>query len=123
MKPGQRSLDGYSRRGLQHHVFPGCDAAVVFVPGGQSPAPEIQAALDRAGRQRWYPVPGGHEAKVEYHSVAGSEHLFRFEKGGWDHEHCDFCSRSIPAGKTCWTTPDRDFVVFCDECYEKLRTE
>lgn len=122
MKPGQRSLDAYSRRGLQHHVFPGCDAAVAFIPEGQSPAPDIQAALDRAGRQRWYPVPGGHEAKVEFHSVAGSQHLFRFEKGGWDHEHCDFCSQPIPAGRACWTTPDRDFVVFCEGCYEKLRT-
>lgn len=121
MKP--RSLDSYFRRELQHHVFPGCDAAVAFVPEGQSPGPEIQIALERAGRQRWYPVPGGHEAKAEYHSIAGHEHLFRLEKGGWDHEHCDFCSQSIPAGQTCWTTSDRDFAVFCEQCYEKLRKE
>lgn len=121
MRP--RSLDSYCRHGLQHHVFPGCDAAVVFVAQGQAPAPEIRAALERAGRQRWYPVPGGHEAKVEYHNVTGSQHLFRLEKGGWDHEHCDFCSQPILAGQTSWTTPDRDFVVFCEQCYEKLRTE
>ena len=123
MNSGQRSLDGYSKGGLQHYVFPGCDAAVIFVPEGQAPAPEVQAALNQAGRQRWYPVPGGHKAKVEYHSVAGRQHLFQFEKGGWDHEHCDFCSQSIPAGQTCWTTPERDFVVFCEECYSKLKTE
>lgn len=117
------SLDNYSKRGLQHHVFPGCDAAVVFVPEGLSPEPDVQTALKRAGRQRWYLVPGGHEAKVEYHSIAGSERLFRFEKGGWDHEHCDFCAQSIPAGQTCWTTPDRDFVVFCEQCYKELRQE
>jgi hypothetical protein len=123
MNSGQRSLDDYSKRGLQHHVFSGCDAAVVFVPEGQSPTPEVRTALERGGRQRWYPVAGGHMAKIEFHTAAGSEHLFQFEKGGWDHEHCDFCSQSIPAGQTCWTTPDANFVVFCEECYRKLKPE
>jgi len=123
MNSSRRSLDDYSKRGLQHHVFPGCDAAVIFVPEGERPSPEVQAALDRAGRQRWYPVAGGHMAKAEYHTVAGSERLFQFEKGGWDHEHCDFCPQSVAAGHTCWTTPDKDFVVFCEDCYSKLKAE
>ena len=118
-----RRLDAYSKRGLQRHVFPGCDAAVVFVPDGHTPPPEVRAALERGGRQRWFPVAGGHLAKIEYHTAAGSEYLFQFEKGGWDHEHCDFCKGSIPAGHTSWTTPDRDFVAFCEECYNKLKEE
>jgi len=123
MNSGKRSIDDYSKDGLQHHVFPGSDAAVVFVPEGQSPAPEVRTALERGGRQRWYPVAGGHMAKIEFHAAAGSEHLFQLEKGGWDHEHCDFCNASIPIGQTCWTTADRDFVVFCEECYSKLKPE
>jgi hypothetical protein len=123
MKSDQRRLNDYSKNMVQQHVFPGLDAAVAFVPEGQVPSPELQSALNKAGRQRWYPVSGGHLVKVEYHSAAGSEHLFQFEQAGWDHEECEFCSQSVRAGQKCWTTPGAHFVVFCEECYEKLRTE
>ncbi len=67
---------------------------------------------------------GGHKVMVVYYCIAkGSERLFVFEKGGWNHEHCDFCGKSVPVGETCWTTPDSNFVVFCEECYEKLKVK
>jgi hypothetical protein len=112
----------YTRAMLEAYDFPGTDAAVLFVPQGQSPSGDVQAVLDRSGQQRWYPVEGGHNVKVPWHHAEGHESLFEREAKGWDHEHCDFCNASVSVGERCWTTESENgFWLFCGQCRDSLR--
>ncbi len=121
--PAEGTLDTFSKAMLAKHVFPGIDAAVVFVPEGQTPSSEVREVLEGSGQQRWYPVPGGHRAKVPWHCSEGRESLFEREVKGWDHEHCDFCNSHVNIGELCWTTDSGDggFWVFCRGCYENVK--
>ena len=115
-------LATFTRAMLEEYKFPGTDAAVVFVPDGQTPPPEVQKVLECSGQRRWYPVSGGHDAKVPWHFSKGHESLFRREKKGWDHGHCDFCGETVSIGEMCWTADSgRGIWIFCRPCYEKVR--
>jgi len=116
-------LHHFTKAMLAMYEFPGTDAAVVFVPDGQEPSAEVQEVLHRSGQQRWYPLPGGHKAKVPWHFSKGHESIFEREALGWDHEHCDFCKGRVSAGEVCWTADSEQdsFWVFCKNCYEQLR--
>ena len=115
-------LETFTKAMLEEYKFPGTDAAVVFVPDGQSPPPEVANVLKRSAQQRWFPVPGGHDVKVPWHFSKGFESLFNREKKGWDHEHCDCCNEHVYIGELCWTADsDRGIWIFCQECYKKVR--
>ena len=117
-------LDTFTKTMLEEYEFPGTDAATVFVPEGQTPLPEVREVLECSGQQRWFPVAGGHKAKVPWHFSKGHESLFEREKKGWDHEHCDFCNSHVNIGELCWTAKSgRGVWLFCKQCYEKLREE
>jgi hypothetical protein len=118
-----RELRDFKKAALQEYVFPGTDAAVVFVPDGARPPREVQEVLDRSHQQRWFPVDGGSRAKVPFYHTEGREHLFEREAKGWDHEHCDFCNAHIRIGELCWTAPSNGgILIFCKDCYEKVPT-
>ena len=118
------ALRDFKRSSLREYVFPGTDAAVVFVPEGIRPAQEIQEVLDRSYQQRWFPIQGGARAKVPFHYAEGREQLFEREIKGWDHEHCDFCEASVAIDELCWTAPSGGgFVIFCKNCYAKVPNE
>lgn len=116
----------FSQRMARVLDLPEVDAAVAFVADGETPAPELQAVLDRSGHQRWYPVPGGHDVKVpwRYAAICGAEAMFRRETNGWDHEHCDFCDATVRTGERCWLADhdEREFL-FCKQCFESLKRE
>jgi hypothetical protein len=118
-------LSLFTKAQLMQQVFPGLDAAVVFIPEGQEPSPAVRDVLQRSGQQRWFPVPGGHKAKVPWPLAEGSESLFEREQKGWDHEHCDFCPAHVNIGDPCWSVDSEKggFWVFCRGCYEKLGDE
>ena len=119
------SFDTFTKAMVEEYEFPGTDAAVIFIPDGQSPSSPVQEVLEHSGQQRWYPVPGGHKAKVPWHFSEGNESLFEREVGGWNHEHCDFCNGRVEVGEVCWTAESGQggFWLFCKQCYEKLRDE
>jgi hypothetical protein len=119
---GAPSLETFTKAMLEEYKFPGTDAAVAFIPEGQTPSAEVGEVLKRSGQQRWFPIPGGHQAKVPWHFSKGFETLFEREKKGWDHEHCDFCNEHVYMGDICWTAnAGRGIWIFCKACYEKLR--
>lgn len=99
------------------------DALVVFVPEGQDPPPDVQQVLDEIGPQRWYPEEGGHVVRCPYVVHTFDEKLFKVEKGGWDHEHCDACSGTIDVGQSCWVAEAHEGYgyLICDDCYQKMR--
>ena len=114
-------LRDFTKAMLEDYTFPGTDAAVVFIADGSAPSPAVREVLARSGQQRWYPVAGGHQAKIPFHFVEGHEGLFERERKGWNHEHCDFCDASIAISELCWTAPsNRGVFVFCKECYAKV---
>jgi hypothetical protein len=115
-------LSEFTKAMLAQYVFPGTDAAVVFVPEGQDLSKEIQAVLDHCGQQRWYPVEGGHLVKVPWHCSKGNEGYFGREKKGWDHENCDFCSSHVSIGELCWTAESGSggFWLICCNCHNKV---
>jgi hypothetical protein len=43
-------------------------------------------------------------------------------KGGWDHEHCGRCQRSIKPMTLCWVTESGPYVVLCSECHNDVFT-
>jgi len=118
-------LHEFTKVMLQEYDFPGTDAAVFFIPEGQSPSVPVQQVLKRSGQQRWYPVPGGHRVKVPWHFSEGQEALCEREPKGWNHEHCDFCDASVQIEELCWTVESGrgGFWLFCKSCYDKLRDE
>jgi hypothetical protein len=117
-------LEGLTAEMFRKTVYPGTDALMVFVPEGKKPSPEVQKILDEAGSQRWFPVEGGNTVKCPFVTDTYDESLFKLEKGGWDHEHCDTCGCTIDVGDSCWVTEEADeFFLICDVCHQKLRTK
>ena len=114
-------LDDFTKAVLEEYLFPGTDAAAVFVADGSTPSEEVKEVLGRYSQQRWYPVPGGHKAKVPFYCAKSHEALFEREPKGWDHEHCDFCEARIGIGELCWTASvGRGIIIFCKDCYAKV---
>lgn len=118
-------LAEFTKAMLEEYEFPGTDAAVVFLPEGQTPSAEVREVFRSSGQQQWYPLPGGHRGKVPWHFAEGVESLFEREEKGWDHEHCDFCGAHVYIGEQCWTseTGEGGFWLFCRDCFGKLRDE
>lgn len=116
-------LEDYTQDGPEEYFFPGVDAAVIFVPNGAVNSGEIEEALSRSSQQRWYPVEGGHNAKIPYYFAKGKEHLFEREPKGWDHDHCSFCEERIEINEQSWIVRAKKgggWHLFCKACYQKL---
>lgn len=116
------SLEGLTAEMFRKAVCPETDALVVFVPKGKSLPPEVKSVLDEAGPQRWFPVEGGNIVKCPHVVDTYDESIFKLEKGGWDHEHCDSCGHTINNGDYCWIAEKADdFFLICDACYRELK--
>ena len=116
----RRLLWRLRRRQFDRFRFVGNDALVARVFNGSPVPPEVQARLDEGEPSRWYPVEGGYLIKWRYDGVEVVKEGFRVETGGWDHEHCDACHRTIPVGGTCWLTLRGSFYQLCPYCYRRL---
>jgi hypothetical protein len=117
-------LEGLTAEKFRKAVCPETDALVVFVPEGKNPPPEVQRVLDEAGPQRWFPIEGGNLVKCPCVVDTYDESLFKLEKGGWDHEHCDSCGRTIDVGDSYWVAEDaNEFILICNVCHQRLRTK
>ncbi|MBL9188226.1 MAG: hypothetical protein JNK23_12145 [Opitutaceae bacterium] len=117
-------LQDFTQTQLEEYLFPGTDAAVIFVAEGTELSSDLKEVMGRSSHQRWYPVAGGHNAMIPYHYVKGNEASFQREVMGWNNEHCDFCNASVAIGELCWTAPSgRGIFVFCRECHGKVPVE
>jgi hypothetical protein len=117
-----RVLRRLRRRQFRRIRFVGLDAVVAELSGSSPPPPAVQAQIDRGPPMRWYPVEGGGYLFRWPHTggeVAGEG--LRIEPGGWDHEHCDGCNRTIRAGRTFWQTARGSCFWLCPYCYRRLR--
>ena len=115
-------FEGFNADMFHKTVCPETDAPVVFIPKDQEPSPEIKKVLDEAGPQRWFPKENGNIIKCPNVVNTFDESLFKLEKGGWDHEHCDACGNTINAGVTCWIAKKDDkLFIICERCYKKLK--
>src|SRR5262245_56327651 len=101
-------LRRFRRRRFERFRFAGSDALVARVPDGGA-APRPPEHVDTRS-MRIYPVRGGHLFKWEYDRADGPVEGFEVEPGGWDHEHCDACDRTIAVGGIVWLTVRGSFV-------------
>jgi hypothetical protein len=62
---------------------------------------------------RVYPVAGGYLYKWPHRDGSDPPPGFTVEPGGWDHEHCDGCNRSINAGRPFGQTARRSCCWLC----------
>jgi hypothetical protein len=98
--------------------IPALPALEGFVPAGTKPSQAVQAALDRAGSSRWFPVEGGHRVVILYEGGWAFESTeLNMRAGAWDHEHCSRCGEQIPAMTLCWVTESGDFLLLCSTCH------
>jgi hypothetical protein len=82
--------------------------------------PSVRALIDDRPSVRIYPVEGGYLYKWR-HAVGGTPgEGFTVESGGWDHEHCDGCNRTIGIGATAWLTERAPYLGLCPYCYRRL---
>jgi hypothetical protein len=102
--------------------FLGLDAVVFRVSDTASLLPSVQTRIEQVQNSRWYPVEGGAYLLKWPHTgeVALPEGAW-LEPGGWDHEHCDGCNRSILRGATFWQTASGSCFWLCSSCYRRLR--
>ena len=115
-------LEGFNVDMFRKTVCPKTDALVVFIPKDQEPSPEIKKVLDEAGPQRWFPKEDGNIVKCPNVVNTFDKTIFKLEKGGWDHEHCDACGNTIDAGMSCWIAKkDDELFLICELCYKKLK--
>ena len=118
---GKPDISQFTKSRLEVYDFPGTDAAVVFVPDGLAPPDHIRTILERSSNQQWYPVPGGHNAKIPWHYVIGSESYFTREAMGWNHEHCDYYNSNVNMNERCWTAElNGGLWLFCKKCHDTL---
>jgi hypothetical protein len=106
------------------HYVP-MDALTIFIPKGQKPSPVVQKYLDEAGPCRWFPQDGGHLIKFPDVFKSYDDSLFKLEKNGWDHEHCDNCGNTISIDDECWEaeSDENSYCLFCSKCYNGLSEE
>ena len=117
-----RLLRTLRRRRFERFRLHGLDALVAHVPDDGPVPPAVAARLDeRRSDMRMYPVPGGYLYKWPQHRGAEPPDGFRVEPGGWDHEHCDACSRTIRVGGTAWLTVRGSAAQLCPYCYRRVR--
>lgn len=106
---------------FEKETFQAMDALVVFIPKGQKPSKEVQRVLDEAGRRRYYMKDGGRIIKCPYVVESFDNKLFKIEKGGWEHEHCDTCNSIISAGDSYWISDENEFYLICNNCYQEIK--
>lgn len=107
---------------FRHTSYPGMDALVATVRQEQETPAAVERLVDEVGESRWYPVEGGWEVMCPYTGQDFDPSLFRLEKGGWDHVHCEGCQEVIDTGAPCWVALAQDDVlVICEKCHDRLR--
>src|SRR5437867_1686405 len=100
--------------------IPAIDALAAFVPDGSKPDAVVTEVEQRAGRSRWYPVPGGHRVLIPHEGGEYDSSLFSIETRAWEHEHCDACGERIPAMTLCYVTePEQTYILLCAACFER----
>ena len=120
-EPEKEPVDSLTRDMFRKVRCPIMDALTVFIPKDQEPSPQIQKVLDEAGDQRWFPNEQGHLVKIRNVFDTYDDNLFKLEKNGWNHEHCDKCGGTIDPEDECWYAEvDDRFFLFCDTCYQKF---
>jgi hypothetical protein len=116
-----RLLRDLRRRWFARYRFVARDALVALVPDGSRIPPSVQALLEERRSFRIYPVEGGYLYKWPRTGAATPGEGFEVEAGGWDHEHCDACDRTIGDGGTAWLTERGSLYQLCPYCYRRLR--
>lgn len=106
---------------FEKETFQAMDALVVFVPKGQKPSKEVQDVLDEAGVRRYYMKEEGSVIKCPCVVESFDNKLFKIEKGGWGHEHCDTCNSVINAGDTYWISDGDEVYLICENCYKEIK--
>lgn len=122
----ENKLNDYTKDMLREYHFQGIDAATYFVQGDDDEPPShIEEILNRASDRRVYPIDGGHLWMVPYRVVKGHETFFERKEKAWDHEHCDFCDKTVKIGEESWITGDRDkgMFLFCRQCHTKVKSK
>lgn len=66
-----------------------------------------------------YPVPGGYLYKWP-HRGGDPPEGFTVEPGGWDHQHCDACNRTIGIDDIAWLTVRGSIFQLCPYCYRRV---
>ncbi len=95
---------------------PRLDALEAFVPTGREDDETGSEARKRPSR--WFPAEGGHRVLVLYEGGEYDAGRWRLVKGGWDHEHCTRCGRSIEPMTLCWVTAEGPWVLLCEACHQ-----
>jgi len=73
---------------------------------------QIRKAGTQSGRSRFVPEPpGGFPANSPFHGYPS------IVKGGWDHEHCEYCHEHIDPQDMAHVNRDDDWV--CEGCFNK----
>jgi hypothetical protein len=100
--------------------IPKLDALATFVALGEGSEPAIQAALQRTGFSRWFPVEGGHRLLIPYDGGEYDSSRFSIESEAWDHETCHTCRAHIDAMQLCWVTESGPYIILCEECHAEF---
>jgi hypothetical protein len=108
------------RRRFDRFRFRGLDALVARVPDATPVPLAIQAKIDGGSPQRWYPVVGGYLVKWPHDGGVVPTEGFWVEPGGWDHQHCDGCNRTIGVGGTVWLTVRGSWGQLCPYCHRRV---
>lgn len=74
------------------------------------PCPSLRSKKPDKGWSMTKPYRGG--------GYDGS--AFVLIEGGWDHEHCSFCSLRIADGDTYWVNTG-EVILLCPACFEHYR--
>src|SRR5262245_5424651 len=116
----QRLLQSLRRRKFVRCRFVGDDALVTRVFEATRPTAAVKAKIDEHLPCRLYPIPGGYLIKWLYEDSGLPSGDFAIEAGGWNHEHCDICNRTIDVGDTAWLTARGSLYHLCRYCYGRV---
>ena len=100
-------------------IFAGQDALTIRASENGLPA-SVQAQFGNL-RFRVYPVEGGYIYKWPRLPGVATPEGFAVEPGGWDHEHCDGCNRTIRIDGSAWLTTRGSYYELCPYCYRRVR--
>jgi hypothetical protein len=115
-----RLLRSLRRRQFDRFRFIGSDALVARVRESAPVPGPVKAKIDESLPSRWYPVGDGYLVKWQHDRSGVTSEDFSVEAGGWDHEHCDACNRTVDVGDTVWVTVRGSFYKLCPYCYRQV---
>ena len=115
-----RLLRSLRRRRFERFRYRGADALVAQIPEGVPLPAAVRESLAKRSEVRIYPVLGGFIYKWPHYIGGQPPEGFAVEADGWDHQHCDACSRTINVGKTAWLTVRGSSVQICPYCYRRV---